>query len=209
VLASLAIVAVLIAPWGVPLLPGSAWKPAPDETPIAYIVILLGLAVGAPYFVIATTSPRLQAWFAGRYPTTSPYRLYALSNAGSLLALLTYPAFFEVWLPLRSQAWLWTMAFVAFAGGVVACALFTRVAPMTERAAAEPDEALGRAAQAPPTPSLGDWLTWTALAAVSSALLLPTTNYMSQEIAVIPLLWIAPLSAYLPSFALRFDSVQW
>jgi hypothetical protein len=140
-LASLALLTALVAPWGAPLLPSAAWKPGPEARPIVHIVLLLTAAVGLPYFVVATTSPLLQSWFAGRYPTTSPYRLYALSNAGSLLALLTYPALFEVWLPLKLQAWLWLMGFVAFSLGVVLCAFTTRRAAHVS----------GVTVQAPPT----------------------------------------------------------
>jgi hypothetical protein len=219
--AAVVLLGVVVLRWGVPLLPGTAWKPGPDAQPIAHIVLLLTVAVGLPYFVVSTTSPLLQSWFARRYPTTSPYRLYALSNAGSLLALLTYPAFFEVWLPLKSQAWLWAVSFLLFALGVVACALTTRVVPVSRPVPPAP------AQREPPAAGMDDldpasllardwpkskprrWLMWTVLAAVPSALLLATTNYMSQEIAVIPLLWIAPLSAYLLSFVLTFDSDRW
>jgi hypothetical protein len=223
-LAAVVLLGVVGLRWGVPLLPGTTWKPGPDARPIAHIVLLLTAAVGLPYFVVATTSPLLQSWFARRFPTTSPYRLYALSNAGSLFALLTYPAIFEVWLPLRSQAWFWAVCFVLFALGVVACALTTRAVSAPARAAAvEHGPSLdasspGKADELDPARLLSRdwparqprrWLMWTALAAVPSALLLATTNYMSQEIAVIPLLWIAPLSAYLLSFVLTFDRDRW
>jgi spermidine synthase len=222
--AALALLGAVVAQWGVPLLPGADWRPRPQSAPIGHIVLLLTVAVGLPYFVVATTSPLLQSWFAGRYPTTSPYRLYALSNAGSLLALLTYPAFFEVWLPVRTQAWIWAALFALFACGVAASALASRTHALPAEASLPAERAPSSSVRAsagdiddvarllasdrPPARSR-QWLMWTALAAVPSALLLATTNYMSQEIAVIPLLWIAPLGAYLLSFVLTFDSDRW
>ena len=199
VVASLTVVAVLVARWGVPLLPDAGWKPDGRESPTWHIVRLLAVAVGAPFFVAATTSPLIQSWLAAAYPRSSPYRLYALSNLGSMLALLSYPALFEIWLSLRTQAWLWTAAYVVFCAGVVACAVVTRT---HARVAAS-------SAAAAVTPSAGQWLLWVSLAACASALLLATTNYVSQEIAVIPFLWIMPLALYLASFVLTFDSDHW
>jgi hypothetical protein len=203
---TIVLIGFLAARWGVPLLPDTGWKPLGTDAPARHIVQVLAVAVGAPFLVAATTSPLLQSWFGTTYPTTSPYRLYALSNLGSLLALLTYPALFEVWLPLRAQAWFWTGSFLVFAVGIVGCALATAVRPWpaglpTGRGDATP--------AAVPVPCASDWLLWVALSACPSALLLATTNYVSQEIAVVPFLWIIPLSLYLASFVLTFDSERW
>jgi hypothetical protein len=199
---SLVLIAVLATRWSVPLLPGPAWKPLPADAPLWHIVQVLTVAIGAPFLVAATTSPLLQSWFGTTYPTTSPYRLYALSNLGSLLALLTYPALFEVWLPLRAQAWGWTAGFVVFALGIAGCALATR------SRSSPPPLATARG-DATPVPRVRDWLSWLALSACPSALLLATTNYVSQEIAVVPFLWIIPLGLYLASFVLTFDGERW
>jgi hypothetical protein len=196
---SVVLIALLAARWGVPLLPGSGWKPLPTDAPLWHIVQVLAVAVAAPFLVAATTSPLLQSWFGTAYPATSPYRLYALSNLGSLLALLTYPALFEVWLPLRAQAWFWTVSFLVFALGIVGCALATRAASLPRATHAD----------AAPAPRARDWILWLALSACPSALLLATTNYVSQEIAVVPFLWIVPLSLYLASFVITFDSERW
>jgi len=204
VLTALTIVAILTLRWGVPLLPGTAWKPTAQDAPAWHIVRLLLVAVAFPFFVASTTTPLIQAWLARSRATFSPYRYYALSNAGSLLALLAYPTLVEVYLPLRAQAWLWAAMFGVFCVGVVLCALTTR----SRHAEAPPGVSTSAtAAAAPPTP--GEWLLWTALAATPSLLLLATTNYMSQEIAVVPMLWIAPLALYLLSFVATFDSDRW
>ena len=77
--------------WPSPLTPGDAWKPAPEASPVAQILMVLGAAVGLPYLALAATGPLLQSWYARAFPGRSPYRLYALSNLGSLLGLLGYP----------------------------------------------------------------------------------------------------------------------
>ena len=234
---SLVAVGLLVARWGVPLLPSAAWKPGGSEAPIWHIVRLLAVAIGPPFFVVATTAPLLQSWYGTSYPKSSPYRLYALSNLGSLLALLTYPALVEVWLSLRVQAWMWTAGFVIFAGGVVICAWasasgrperalvprsvgaaarrgFWTSPAMTAREEETPVDEIARATWAPvrrraAAPRISDWMLWLVLSACPSALLLGTTNYVSQEIAVIPFLWIVPLSLYLASWVLTFDSERW
>jgi hypothetical protein len=235
---ALAAVALLVTRWGVPLLPDATWKPAGTEAPVWHIVRLLAVSVGAPFFVAATTAPLLQSWFGTSYPRSSPYRLYALSNLGSLLALLTYPAVVEVWLPLRAQAWAWTGGFAVFAVGVLVCAWATasgdsgkslvprslgaaaRRGAWTSSGASHTEDApalaeIGGAVwsierrRAVAAPRARDWLLWLALSACPSALLLATTNYVSQEIAVIPFLWIVPLSLYLASWVLTFDSERW
>ena len=206
VLTALTIVASLTLRWGVPLLPGTEWKPSAQDAPAWHIVRLLLVAVAFPFFVTSTTTPLIQAWLARSRATFSPYRYYALSNAGSLLALLTYPTLVEVYLPLRGQAWLWAAMFAVFCAGVVLCALTTR-SPRGEAPPGVTASESASAAARPPT--AGAWLLWTALAATPSLLLLATTNYMSQEVAVVPMLWIAPLALYLLSFVATFDSDRW
>jgi spermidine synthase len=222
VAASVAVVAVLVVRWGVPLLADASWKPVGGTNPAWHIVRLLSVAVGVPFFVIATTAPLIQAWFGAAYPNRSPYRLYALSNLGSLLALLTYPTLVEVWLPLKAQAWLWTSGFLLFSAGIAVCARAPRAEGASEQA---PPERRPEAARVPQAIRAcrsdcggtraasglrsGDWPLWLALSACGSALLLATTNYVSQEIAVVPFLWILPLALYLLSFVLCFDSERW
>src|SRR5262249_54470454 len=93
-----------------PILPGDAWKPTGGENPTFRILALLCASVGAPYLLLSTTGPLIQAWFARARPGASPYRLFALSNIGSMLGLLGYPFLIEPLLPTRRQAYIWSGA---------------------------------------------------------------------------------------------------
>jgi hypothetical protein len=197
---SVLVVAALAAAWGVPLLPGTAWKPEAGQAPIRHIVSLLTVAVGLPFFVLSATGPLVQAWFSLRHPGASPYRLYALSNTGSLLGLVSYPFAIEAWLSLPAQAWLWAAGFVAFAAVMAACAPAGRPRRPDGEAGA-PDEGAA--------PSPGDRALWFALGGCAAALLLATSNQVSQEIGVVPFLWMVPLALYLLSFILCFDGERW
>ena len=187
--------------WGAPILPASTWRPAGPDHPTLDILRLLLTAIGLPYFLLSTTGPLLQAWFARAQPDTSPYRLYALSNAGSLLGLVSYPFLVEPALTLRAQSRAWTWGYAVFAGTCAACALIT--AARSAAASHATQETTG------PVPSRGARLLWVALAACASAMLLATTNQISQEVAVVPFLWVLPLSLYLISFIVCFDAPRW
>lgn len=194
---------VALALFTLPITPGAEWRPDTPESPVQRILGLLVASVGLPYFVLSTTGPLMQSWFSRTHPGRSPYRLYALSNVGSLLALLSYPVLFEPWLSRFTQASTWGWGFAAFALCLAACALqLFGVAP--ERAggttgAATADEA--------PTPTTV--LLWFALPACASVLLLAVTNTICLDVAVVPFLWVLPLSLYLVSFILCFDSPRW
>jgi len=179
----------------------SAWTSGGAGTgdPVRAILIVLAGAVGLPYFLLAATGPLLQAWyFSEPSPqTTSPYRLYALSSIASFLALLMYPVLIEPWLALRTQAWIWCGLFGLYAAAMVWCAI-PRGATVPR-----PVEELGEPV-APLTT-----LYWLALAACGSTLLLAATSHICQEVAVIPFLWIVPLSLYLLTFVLCFDNDRW
>ena len=108
-----------------PISPSDVWKPTAAEAPVLRIVLLLGASVGLPYFLLSSTGPLLQSWFSSTQPGSSPYRLYALSNVASLLALISYPFVFEPALSSPAQAGLWSVGFVVFAVLCAACA-FTR-----------------------------------------------------------------------------------
>src|SRR5207253_2423240 len=116
------IMGVLSLTWKSPIMPGSSWKPLEPNIPVARILMLLSIGVGLPYFVLSATGPLLQAWFARCYPGASAYRLYSISNFGSLLALLSYPFVVEPHLRLGAQGLIWLMLYVVFAGGVFSCA---------------------------------------------------------------------------------------
>ena len=106
-----------------PITPSEAWKPPDGDYPASRILWLLAAKVGAPFFLLSTTGPLVQAWFARLYPGRSPYRLYALSNVGSLLALLSYPFLLEPALRSQNAGRLWSLGFVLFAGLVGTLAL--------------------------------------------------------------------------------------
>ncbi len=183
--------------WPSPLTPGDAWKPGPDVSPVARILGLLAAAVGLPYLALAATGPLLQSWYARVFPSESPYRLYALSNLGSLLGLLGYPLLAEPLLAIPAQARLWTSGFFLFAVVTGACAwAFARArpAPVRHLAVDQGDR-----------PGPGLLALWFGLAVVPSVMLLAVTSQLCQEIAVIPLLWMLPLALYLLSFVLSFE----
>jgi SAM-dependent methyltransferase len=186
-----------------PIVPGAHWKPLGAENPSFLILGLLAATIGLPYFLLSTTSPLVQAWFARRFPGRSPYRLFALSNLASMMALLGYPFALEPWVTTRLQSHGWSAAYVAFALLTAASAWFSlREGPVIAPAAATRDSSEAR-------PALGRQLLWVALAATGSYLLLAITNHICQNIASIPLLWIVPLSIYLLTFILCFDSTRW
>lgn len=189
-----------------PIIPTEAWKPKPGDAPITHILLLLGATIGLPYFVVSTTGPLMQAWFARLNPDQSPYRLYALSNIGSLLALLAYPFLIEPRFSRKLQAlsWGWGLiAYVAFASWCVWLVWRRGVAEEIPAGGTAPEEAPVEA------PSLRQKFLWLALPACASALLLATTNKLTQDVAVIPFLWILPLGLYLLTFILSFDANQW
>ncbi|HEV2064873.1 MAG TPA: ferrichrome ABC transporter permease [Thermoanaerobaculia bacterium] len=191
--------------WKSPILPGPGWKPSGPESPVLRILAVLLVCVGLPYFLLATTGPLLQAWFARERPGVSPYRLYALSNAGSLLALLTYPFAVEPKLTLHAQALAWAGGFVLFAAG---CALlvFRSSASGEASVAAAASAASVEVAAAEVAPTVGRRLLWLGLSACASVMLLATTNQLCQEVAAIPFLWVLPLCLYLFSFILCFEN---
>jgi hypothetical protein len=193
-----------------PIAPGDRWKPTGGEDPMLLILGLLIATIGLPYLMLSTTSPLVQAWYWRRYQTRVPYRLFALSNFASLLALLAYPALIEPWIPNRGQTFGWSGLYVLFVISCMATAYFSlRPAATTTAAASEappPDES-SDADQAPP--SRKQLLTWLTLSATGSCLLLAITNHITQNIAAVPFLWVLPLSLYLISFVLAFDHPRW
>ncbi|MGB7345090.1 MAG: fused MFS/spermidine synthase [Pirellulaceae bacterium] len=189
-----------------PIEPSDAWKPAGDESHTLYLLWMLGVHVGLPYFVLSSTGPLVQAWLSYRDNSDRVYRLYALSNAGSLIALLSYPFLVEPVLSVTNQSIVWSLLFCAFVlvQGTVAIGLFRVKAKTTEETEQDSIESAKHDA---PT-----WLaraTWVALPALASVMLLVVTNHVCQDIAVIPFLWVLPLSLYLVSFIVCFDSPQW
>lgn len=195
--------------WPTPITPTRDWNVNFGARPVLSIVRFLSVAIGLPFLILTTTSPLLQNWFSAVRGGIPPYRLYALSNAGSLLGLLTYPFLLEPLVRLRTQAWIWTWGYAAFLACFAACACQVRTAAVAgaERPPQNTDSRSGNSSEASridERPAL-----WIALAFSGSILLLATTNFICQEVAVIPFLWVLPLSVYLLSFVLTFESSGW
>ncbi len=203
VLLHLALVALALIT--LPITPDDSWKPKPTSDPALRLILLLAVSLGLPYFVLSATAPLLQHWFSHSHPGISPFRLYALSNAGSLLALLSYPAFFETWFTRASQATLWGIGLGFYA---IACAWCGRHVwkSWAGSGGVVEDENEHEDEQAP---ALGQKLLWLLFPACASALLLATTNKICQDVAAIAFLWILPLAVYLLSFIICFDRPKW
>ncbi len=202
-------VLVLAALAFLPIAPGDFWKPTGSEEPAGRILLLLLGTVGLPYFVLSSTSPLTQVWFTRAMPGKSPWRLYALSNLGSLAALLTYPFILEPRWDVTQQTWMWSGGFVLFA------LLSLWLVKRTLKAKADPHEEDQVPSEVCPVVEgghLARWglrFLWVLLPALASALLLAATNHVSQDVAVVPFMWVIPLSLYLLSFIICFEHERW
>ncbi|HSD25654.1 MAG TPA: fused MFS/spermidine synthase [Vicinamibacteria bacterium] len=198
--AAVALLAWRAFAWPSPIWPGEAPGRAAVDVPILSILGLLSSTIGLPFVALAATSPLLQAWQAQRRPGSSPFWLFALSNAGSLLGLAIYPLVVEPLASTRTQGWLWSSAFVACAVGLAWCA---RDIPRDSRLPG-PDGSAGIASPSGPAPpaSLGVTL---ALAFFPSVMLAAVTSHLTQDVAAVPLLWMLPLALYLLTFILSFS----
>lgn len=184
-----------------PIIPSEALKPAAGADAAVRIVVLLMTTIGLPYFLLSSTGPLLQKWVAPRFPEKSVYRLFALSNFGSLIGLLAFPFAIEPFSTARTQSIAWSVAYALFA---IACALSawkaqTSVSSEAATVRATADEPIG----APPR--VVDYALWVAFAALGSILLLATTSHVTQNIASVPFLWVLPLSLYLLTFVVAFE----
>ena len=196
----LAAVAVL------PITPGDRWQPPDPSSPVSRVLLLLGTVIGLPFVALAATAPLVQSWFARLRAGESPYRLYALSNAGSLLALLSYPLLVEPNLSRRQQGLAWSGGMIVFA---LLCATLAAGQAVRRAPTVAPQEK-GPTADDPLARS--DWgraLLWIALPACGSALLAGITNLLTQDVASVPFLWVLPLALYLLTFILCFDHPRW
>jgi len=181
-----------------PVLPNPSWKPTADSNPTFLILGLLAVTIGLPYMILSTTSPLLQSWYARRAGTV-PYRLFALSNLASMLALITYPFLIEPNLSVRAQSYVWSGTYLLFA------ILCTVTAWMAARA----HSTSVRIAKQGEPPTAGLQLLWVGLAGVASTLLLAVTTFLTQDVAAIPFLWVLPLAIYLLTFILCFESTRY
>jgi hypothetical protein len=193
-------VALLVASLAfLPILASSGSKPRGDEEPISRILFLLVVTIGLPYFLLSTTTPLLQSWYWRRFRSAVPYRLFALSNFASLLALLGFPLLFEPAFDLRQLGWGWSIVFIAFGG---LCAV-TAWMSMEDSGGAPPERAAAE------MPSTVTQLQWLVLSTMGSVMLLAVTNHITQNISSVPFLWVLPLALYLISFILAFDHPRW
>lgn len=214
----LAILVLALA--SLPILPDASWRPLSHNDPTWRILGLLGATVGIPYFVLSTTGPMLQAWFAKSCPGVSPYRLYSLSNVGSLAALLSYPFVFEPTWDLPTQARMWSCGFGTFALLCGACAIvMVRAVRLNRHRDLVTDvgfiegvadtETPVHAAWADARPTWSQRALWVTLPAAASLMLLSTTNFVCDDVAPVPLLWVIPLTLYLLTFIICFDHERW
>jgi hypothetical protein len=197
--------AVLFAPVALlPIAVRSHGAP-PESSQAVWLLGVLAVAAGVPFFIVSTASPVLQRWFSatGDRAASDPYFLYAASNAGSLLGLLAYPALLEPRLTLTEQSRLWSFGYVLFAILTALCArslLLAPAVPMVRSASAS--------ASAAPAIAWRRRLRWVGMAALPSSLMLGTTSYVTTDIGSVPLLWVLPLAAYLVSFIVAFSRRQ-
>ncbi len=187
--------------WLLPITPNQAWKPVGGDDPTLLIIALMGASIGLPYFLLSTTGPLVQAWFAREKTGSVPYRLFALSNFGSMLGLISYPLLFEPWLAIPRMSTSWSAAYAGFA---LICAL---LALRGWRMPANRPAATAAAGEAAPPARMR--ATWLLLAALPTILLMSATSHLTQDVAPIPLLWVLPLALYLASFILCFEGGGW
>lgn len=203
------------AAFSLPIEPADSWKPTGLEMPTVHLLTMLAAHVGLPYFVLSSTGPLVQAWLSYRDESAKVYRLYALSNVGSLFALLSYPFLVEPMLSVSHQSLTWSLMFCLFVlvQGVVAIGLFRTPRLDLDESQRQLSNRESKDFVSPSASSdRCHWrlrLIWLALPALASTLLLIVTNHVCQDVAVIPFLWVLPLSLYLLSFIICFDSPQW
>jgi len=197
------------------VIPISSLKPEGNEDPTLRILMLLTLCVGLPYFVLSTTGPLIQAWFSQAYPGRSPYRLFSLSNLGSLLALGSFPALFEPFLELKTMGYFWMAGFWLFAMFCMICAWkIGRIVVVETGGSIHGSAAAGvsldsSAQSTAAAPSFWRRGACIALSGLSSLMFIATTNHVCHDIATVPFLWIVPLALYLLTFIICFDHPRW
>src|SRR6516165_4444768 len=187
----------IAATFALPLSIAAGWDRPPEASQALWLIGLFTASIGLPFFALAANSPLLQAWFARTdHPTAKdPYFLYAASNVGSFLALVSYPIVIEPYVRLGDQAWSWSVGFCFLIALLAGCGALRWRAP-------DDDARAGAAADAPPT--WKDAGFWVARAAVPAGLLVAVTAHISTDVAAVPLLWVLPLALYLLTFVIVF-----
>ena len=185
-----------------PILAAESWKPGPDTDPALRILLLLASTIGLPYFLLSTTGPLVQAWFARSFPSGTVYRLFALSNLASLVALVAYPPVIEPAITLQWQSYGWSTLYVVFA---VLCGASAWMAAKHPAALKDFDSDKKNKEKEESNPRATDYVLWLTLSALGSLMLLAVTSHITQNVASVPFIWIVPLVLYLLSFILVFD----
>jgi MFS family permease len=198
---SVALLVIAALSWPSPLTPDASWRPQGSGLPVWGIFRVLAVAVGIPYLLLSSNSSLVQAWFHHENHGQTPYRLYALSNIGSLLGLISYPFLFEPILTLRAQAYVWSAGYLAFAISAAYLALRTYRRLPADEAQDREDDLPAEGAR----PGVGTHILWIVLAACATTLLISVTSQITQEVAVKPFLWVLPLTIYLLTFILAFS----
>lgn len=193
-----------------PIVADVRWKPDGSEDPTLWILGLLAATIGLPYFLLSTTGPLVQSWVARSLADARVYRYFSLSNLASLLALVAYPLAIEPHARLLAQAQAWSVVYGLFALLCASCAWYAaRHAASAATQATHQAMHQAAAEAATPRPSLSEQGLWLALSALGSWLLLAVTNHITQNVASIPFLWLLPLTLYLFTFVLCFESDRW
>jgi hypothetical protein len=180
-----------------PILPSPDLRPLDGSDPTLRILTLLSITIGLPCFLLSSTSPLLQVWYVRRTGSDMPYQLFALSNLGSVLALLSFPLIIEPRLDSRVQVYTWSGLFVVFVALCAYAAWLSRGHPLPDRD--------GSAATSD-SPTVASKALWVTLSATASAMLIAVTTHLTADVAPIPLLWVVPLALYLLTFVLTFGS---
>ena len=187
--------------------PSDSWKPNGDENPTLYVLMLLAVSIGIPYFTLASTGPIVQAWFARVRPGASPYRLYSLSNVGSYLALLSFPYMFEPYFSLPAMSVAWTAVYSVFAVACVGTSL--AVLAIISRAESNVDQPTEASLLKGEKPTAWMRALWIFLPALASLTMIAATDHVSHHVAPEPRLWITTLGLYLLTFIITFDHERW
>lgn len=190
-----------------PVAADPAWKGDALTDPSWAVFVVLTVAVGAPYLMLSTTGPLMQAWYALAFTKSGaeikPYRLYALSNLASMVALLSYPVVIEPFFGVQHQANMWSIGYAVFALGALLTGLVVWRSHASQQATKQVDTTPAA------RPSFSECLLWIGLAATASILLLTLTQQLTNDVAPVPFLWVLPLSIYLLSFILCFDAPRY
>lgn len=190
------IILALLSCLSLPIIANEAWKPSGMEEPVARVLMLLATTIGLPYFVLSTTNPLLSSWVARHYSPAQAYRMFALSNLGALIALFTYPILVEPQFAVIQQAKGWSLLYCLFVG---------LVSTVSFKSSSDPTQESESVTEARSNGLYILCVCWIALSACSSTLLIALTNFLTQNVAAIPFLWIIPLALFLLSYIVTFS----